>query len=114
MQFLTHGAFAVETQSVPVRGEPSGVGNAHTKRADEIVERFNARKLFRRQANDLPEAAVQCANFLVRANEHYTFLEPLNNIQNLGNAVLSVFLLAVVRLLFQGCKKTLSTALPRF
>src|ERR1700730_7072255 len=95
MQFFAHRAFAAKTESLPVRGEDTGVGGARTERGNEIVERFDATELFGRQANELAEAAVQRANFLARADEHHALLEPFNDIYDFGNAVVGRLFFAV-------------------
>src|SRR5258708_3162751 len=72
---------------IPTLRESTGVGGAHTERGNEIVQRLDAPQFFRGQADDLAEAAVRGANFLLCPEEHHAFLEPFNDVRDLTEAV---------------------------
>src|SRR6266404_2227366 len=72
---------------IPTLRESTGVGGAHTERGNEIVQRLDAPQFFRGQADDLAEAAVRGANFLLCPEEHHVFLEPFNDFRDLTEAV---------------------------
>src|SRR6266478_6814406 len=72
---------------IPTLRESTGVGGAHTERGNEIVQRLDAPQFFRGQADDLAEAAVRGANFLLCPEEHHAFLEPFNDFRDLTEAV---------------------------
>ena len=111
LQFLSQDPFGAMRQAIPILGESAGVGGACTERGYEIVKRIDAREFFGGQTDHLAEAGVHRANFLPRSEKDHSFLEPFNNIQHLGNAVLRGSPLATIGLLLEGCKNFLMTQL---